>query len=98
MFRLITGAVLLSLLMLLLGSCTDLNPTGEDFGPLVLDDRGLTDSIPADYGDLISVTTSETYPGWAQMWFQKEDNSIVAVFLKYSTGTLRKDALLIPRS
>ena len=98
MFTLIKRTALLFVVCLLVGSCADLNPDSENIGPLAMDDRVLTDSIPAEYGDLISVTTAAEYPGIAQLWFQKDDKTIVTVFVHYNTHHLNKSALLIPRS
>ena len=57
-----------------------------------------TDAIPAAFGKLVSVTTADTYPGWVQLWFEKEDGTITTVFLKYVNGALRQETLVIPRS
>lgn len=98
MSRIIRDVALITLTCLLIVSCSDLSPAGKDFGPLSMDAVELKDSIPAEYGDLIAVTTTEMFQGWAQLWFQKADKTIVTVYVQYTTGHLKKDALLIPRS
>ena len=98
MSRSIRDVALIGLTCLLIGSCSDLNQPSADFGPLQMDTVALEDSIPAEYGDLVAVTTTEVFAGWAQLWFQKEDKTIVTVFVKYTTGHIRRNALLIPRS
>ena len=54
--------------------------------------------IPASYGRLVAVTSSAAHPGWAQLWFEKPDSSIVAVFVDYQTGAVRDKILELPRS
>lgn len=91
---------LVAVTVLLTASCADIDaesPVAD--GPLVRDVTAtLTDAIPAEYGDLIAVTTTDVYPDYAQLWFQKEDKSIVTVFLNFKRGTMEKHPLVIPRS
>ena len=93
-------ALLVTLTCLLTTSCADLDAEAPVVaGPLVRDaSTVLTDAIPAEYGDLVAVTTSDAYPDFAQLWFQKEDKSIVTVFLNFKRGTMEKHPLVIPRS
>ncbi|HZE10957.1 MAG TPA: hypothetical protein VE034_05195 [Burkholderiales bacterium] len=56
----------------------------------------LTDSVPAAYGQLVSVTPSTT-PYVSIMWFRKADGSIVAVGINYSRGALGQSIVEIPR-
>ncbi|MEZ4386057.1 MAG: hypothetical protein R3D98_00485 [Candidatus Krumholzibacteriia bacterium] len=78
--------------------CTKLPPGAQEAGPLAVAEVTLSDAIPLAFGDLVSVTTNETYPGWAQLWFQREDRSIVAVYVHYNGRKLAPQALVIPRS
>jgi hypothetical protein len=55
-----------------------------------------TDSVPAAYGQLVSVTPSTT-PYVAIMWFRKADETIVAVGVNYSRGALAQSVVEIPR-
>lgn len=55
------------------------------------------DAIPAEYGSLIAVTTDTTYSGWAQLWFEKPDKSIVVVRVSYISGTMHPKVMTIPR-
>jgi len=98
MMSIVKNAALVLMICLVAGSCADISTEEAEFGPLALDTTALTNAIPAGYGDLISVTTTEIYPGWAQLWFQKPDKTIVAVYLNYKNGRIRENALLIPRS
>ncbi|MCP4571706.1 MAG: hypothetical protein GY838_05085 [bacterium] len=97
-------ALLTAFLVLFMGllatSCADIDAEEDAAtGPLVRDTTvTLTDAIPAEFGDLVAVTTTEIYPDFAQLWFQKEDKSIVTVFLNYKRGTIEKHPLVIPRS
>jgi hypothetical protein len=81
-------------------SCADIDAEAPvAAGPLVRDANiTLNDSIPAEFGDLVAVTTTEIYPDFAQLWFQREDGSIVTVFLNYKRGVIEKHPLVIPRS
>ena len=55
------------------------------------------DALPADLGDLISVTSSADHPNWAQAWFMRSDKSIVVVWINSRTGYMLDDMLVIPR-
>lgn len=55
------------------------------------------DAIPAEFGDLIGVTSNGDHPAWAQAWFMKPDKSIVIVWINARTGYMLEDALVIPR-
>jgi hypothetical protein len=57
---------------------------------------GMTDAIPLDYGDLVGVTTAET-PGWALLYFQRPDKSLVAVYVNANRGIIWDQAIDIPR-
>lgn len=55
------------------------------------------DAIPAEYGSPIAVTTDAAYGGWAQLWFEKSDKTIVVVCVSYIRGTMRQNVMTIPR-
>ena len=67
-------------------------------GPMQFTEFSYDGAIPADYGRLVAVTSSDAYPGWAQLWFERPDSSIVAVFLDYQNGRVRDKVLEVPRS
>jgi len=92
--------VLLSAVLLLAGSlgCERLPDGKQAAGTLRLEDVKLTDSIPAEYGELVAVTSSAAYPGWAQLWFKRADTSIATVFVDFQSGRVRDKVLVIPRS
>lgn len=92
-------AFLFVLSCLVVASCADQTPEPLPAGPLGRDQSVvLEDSIPAEYGRLVSVTTTDVYPNFAQLWFEKEDGSIVTVFVNFKRGLMEKHALVIPRS
>ena len=65
---------------------------------IALTDFQYPGAIPASYGRLVGVTSSDTYPGWAQLWFERPDSSIVAVTVNFQNGAVRGRVLEIPRS
>lgn len=93
----------LALLALLVGGAacekkTPANLTAATTGPLQFAEFVAGDAIPGAYGRLVSVTANDTYPGWAQLWFERPDSSIVTVFVDFQTGAVRDKVLEIPRS
>jgi hypothetical protein len=54
------------------------------------------DGIPSEFGDLVGVIPGES-PGWALLWFQRPDKSIVAVYVNGAKGILSDHAVEIPR-
>lgn len=95
-FAPILAATLLT--CLLISGCAKLPSKAPSDSSLDLAAGELRDAIPLDYGDLVSVTTSEVHPGWAQLWFQREDRSVVAVYVQFGQRRLAPRALTIPRS
>ena len=55
------------------------------------------DSIPAEFGSLISVTANQEYPRWAQLWFQASDGTIRIVSVGFFDQILRENVTVIPR-
>jgi len=54
--------------------------------------------IPAEFGSLIAVTTTEEIaPGWAQLWFQDDEKTIRLAFIKYTENRIAEEVLIIPR-
>lgn len=94
-------AVLTCLALVLLAgtvACEKTAPVVKPTGPLQLATFASQGAVPAEYGRLVSVTSSEAYPGWAQLWFERADSSIVTVFVNFQTGAVRDKILEIPRS
>jgi hypothetical protein len=55
------------------------------------------DSIPPEWGKLTSVTTNPAYPGWFQLWFEDESNTVRMAAFNYRTKQLDADAIVLPR-
>ena len=96
-----TRPILTCLALVLLAAsvaCEKTAPVVKPTGPLQLTAFASPDAVPAVYGRLVSVTSSDAYPGWAQLWFERADSSIVTVFVNFQTGAVRDKILQIPRS
>jgi len=72
-------------------------PLTEQVGQLQFEKAKYLDAIPAEYGDLISVTSMADHPTWVQAWFVKPDKSIVVVMINGNTGKMLDHRLTIPR-
>ena len=92
-------------LMLLLVSCVlalscrkieraQAPPTGKS---LPIETLKVLDAIPAEYGNLVGVTSEPRYPDWAQLWFEKPDKTIVVVKVQWAKGYINEKVLIIPR-
>ena len=55
------------------------------------------EAIPAEYGDLIGVTSRSDDPSWTQVWFMKPDKSVVVVFVNADRGRILDRVVTIPR-
>jgi hypothetical protein len=55
------------------------------------------DAVPAEFGDLVGISSHAENPTWAQAWFRREDKSIVVVWINSRTGYMLQDVLVIPR-
>ena len=66
-------------------------------GDLPTEPMKFLDAVPAEFGDLISVTSRSDYPAWAQAWFMRSDRSIVVLWINSQTGKMIDRALIIPR-
>jgi hypothetical protein len=87
-----------ALLALAAAGCERLPDGRLDGGVLALKTVAPGATIPAEYGRLVSVTSNSSHPGWAQLWFERDDRSIVTVFVNYQNGGVRDKILVIPRS
>lgn len=97
MKRILYGACALAVVACLV-ACTPLRPDEKASEPnLTFTTLAKDDAIPAAYGQLVSVTTDDTFPGWAQLWFEGDDGTVTTVFVKYVNGSLRRKVLVIPR-
>jgi len=55
------------------------------------------DAIPAEFGNLVGVTSTSLRPDAAELWFEKPDKTIVVVSVNFVKGSLWGNYLLIPR-
>jgi hypothetical protein len=98
MVRLLSGLCILALAWGLT-ACTPLRPEERAVeASLTFSQLADDEAIPAAYGQLVSVTTDDTFPGWAQLWFEGDDGTVTTVFVKYVNGSLRQRVLVIPRA
>jgi CelD/BcsL family acetyltransferase involved in cellulose biosynthesis len=75
----------------------ELQPLTEEAGQLHIEKAKFLDAIPAEYGDLISVTSMANHPSWVQAWFMRPDKSLVVVWINGNTGRILDHHLMIPR-
>lgn len=99
MFRQACLWLLVIVLLLPAFSCSRLPKQAEEKGaPLAFVQLPGTDSIPADWGKLVSVTTTPTYPGWFQLWFQDDSGKVRMVAFDVQNSHLNSNVVVIPRS
>ena len=55
------------------------------------------DRIPAEYGELVNVTPFGPKPYQAVLWFEKPDQTIVAVRVNLLSGKISDEYLAFPR-
>lgn len=65
--------------------------------PLAMATTGLGDAIPAEYGDLKAAYYYPRNWQFAQLWFQKQDGTIVVVWVDQTKWTVLDKAVVIPR-
>ena len=87
------------ILLVLLGSfifviaCQRVDETAE----LKFDETIVQNGIPLEYGSLISVTTQAEWPGWAQLWFEDDENTIRMVRIEFHKGVIAEGVRIIHR-
>lgn len=89
--------VLLVLLVLQL-SCTKYPPAPGEEGALAVIDLVQRDSIPAEWGPLISVVISPDFPRRVQLWFQDESGNIRLAFYEMNQRKLAPKVVVFGRS
>jgi hypothetical protein len=96
-----SGRILAGLAVAALGltaaSCEPLPRPQKQAATLVAQTMPYTDAIPAEFGDLIAVTTDSRLPHSVQLWFQKADKSIVLVFADHRNHFISPQTITIPR-
>jgi len=95
MFRTMLAAVLL---VLVASSCARLpkapDPGEGDLDRIIMQDR---DSIPADWGDMIGVSSVPEYKTWVQLWFQDEEGNVRMVPYAIDSNRFYDTFTLFPR-
>ena len=93
------GVILCLLIIVLFPlSCTKLDQvTTIGTSSLAMEELPGDGSIPADYGNLISVSSLDQYPTMVQLWFQNEDGDLRMVQYSFKYNHFSKFAYLISR-
>ena len=85
------------MLAIMLSGCEKLPPQPQEMAAGVPPKTmPMTDAIPREYGDLVGVAATET-PGWALLYFQRPDKSVVAVYVNAPRGIIWDKVVDIPR-
>jgi hypothetical protein len=71
---------------------------GKERGALKIEPVAFKDAIPKEFGRALGVTVRAGYPDGAQLWFEKEDGTIVLINVDTKRGRLAEKILVIPRS
>jgi hypothetical protein len=79
-------------------SCTKLGEPGLAEQTLVLQKMTQTDSIPANWGKLVSVSSVPGVEHWAQLWFQDDEGTIRILPYNVSNNYLSSQARIIRRN
>jgi len=80
-------------------SCTSLDAVDQSKrGELKIDPIAFKAAIPKEFGRSIGVTVNADKPDVAQLWFEKEDGTIVLINVDTRHGRLGEKILVIPRS
>jgi hypothetical protein len=79
-------------------SCTKLQDNSVPAGPALVNEQlPALDSIPTQWGKLVSVTTNPAYPGWFQLWFEDDTSTVRMVAFNHKTNKLDTKVVVIPR-
>ena len=74
-------------------SCQRIDETTE----LIFDETIEQKGIPLEYGSLVSVTAQAEWPGWAQLWFVDDNNTIRMVRIEFHKGEIQEGVRTISR-
>lgn len=89
--------ILLSLILAcILGvSCQQIRPPARAELQLSSEVLKAQNSIPLEYGNLVGVAVDS--PGYARLFFEKPDKTIIVVTVNVAKGILQESMLVIPR-
>jgi len=90
-------AVMIVVLSVLPWACTRLSRDSSGEGTLLIEDLAQTDSIPEDWGKLVSVTISPDFPRRSQLWFQDDKGTIHLAFFELQERRLAPKSVVLRR-
>ncbi|KPJ92428.1 MAG: hypothetical protein AMS18_07410 [Gemmatimonas sp. SG8_17] len=91
------GYLLVAALVLSAVSCTRLSRTTPHEGPAVaIEEMPYSNSVPLEWGQLISVTADATWPA-STLWFQNEAGEVRLVGYHYESRRLLDSVAVIVR-
>jgi hypothetical protein len=91
------GCLVVCAVLLAGASCTRLGEPGSDEQPLTLQTLTQTDSIPAAWGKLVSVSSSPGIADLVQLWFQDDAGIIRMAHYNVKNNYLSKQVRMIGR-
>ena len=86
-----------TILIVFLVACTKLPQNPAEEGALLIEDMARTDSIPAEWGNLVSATISPENPSRVQLWFQDDKGTIHLSFYEMKQRQLAPNAVAFGR-
>ena len=80
-------------------SCTRLKDESPPKGMVLLGREKLPalDSVPLEWGKLVSVSTTPIFEGILQLWFQDENGKVRMVAIDIANRSLMPNAIVVPR-
>jgi hypothetical protein len=93
----LTVCLVMSAILIFSVSCTRLGEPGSGEQKLVLQELTQTNSIPAKWGKLVSVSSVPDIEKWVQLWFQDDEGNIRVVPYNVSDNYLSIQARMIRR-
>jgi len=79
-------------------SCTRLpEKPAQEGAALSSEQLPAPDSIPLEWGKLVSVTSNPAFPGWFQLWFEDGTSTVRMVPFDLQAKHFGSDAMVLPR-
>ncbi len=97
MRRAVLGTTVLLGTVALLASCEPIRPPGHAITPLGREVLAADNRIPKEFGRVFGASTSDSYPGWSQLYFEDDAGIIRIVFVSFTDRALEPKVLTIPR-
>ena len=91
--------LLVAVLLFPIVSCTRLKDESPPKGMVLLGREKLPalDSVPLEWGKLVSVSATPIYPEYFQLWFQDENGKVRMVPFDMRNARLADQAVIVPR-